>query len=107
MHGRSRKKFSSRRAYAGSVARGWHDRLRLLNRVGGLVIDPASEARLTSFYGEFTGVSTDYPAVARECKEFVARDIWAVLTDSQSCWWKCAKTTGAIEITLVTNYTRC
>lgn len=46
-----------------------------LNRVGGLVIDPASEAQLTSFYGKFTGVSTDYPAVARECKEFVARDI--------------------------------
>jgi (1->4)-alpha-D-glucan 1-alpha-D-glucosylmutase len=46
-----------------------------LNRVSGLVIDPASEAQLTSFYGEFTGASTDYPAVARECKEFVARDI--------------------------------
>ena len=46
-----------------------------LNRVGGLFIDPTSEGRLTSFYGEFTGVSTDYPEVTRECKEFVARDI--------------------------------
>jgi (1->4)-alpha-D-glucan 1-alpha-D-glucosylmutase len=46
-----------------------------LNRVGGLFIDPAGEAPLTHLYLEFTGVSADYPAIARECKEFVARDI--------------------------------
>ena len=46
-----------------------------LNRVGGLFIDPAGEAPLTRLYGEFTVVSADYPAMARECKEFVARDI--------------------------------
>ena len=46
-----------------------------LNRVGGLFIDPTSEAPLTRLYGEFTVVSADYPAMARECKEFVARDI--------------------------------
>ena len=46
-----------------------------LNRVGGLFIDPAGEAPLTRLYGEFTVVSADYPAMARECKEFVARDM--------------------------------
>jgi (1->4)-alpha-D-glucan 1-alpha-D-glucosylmutase len=46
-----------------------------LNRVGGLFIDPAGENPLTRLYAEFTGMSADYHAVARECKEFVARDI--------------------------------
>jgi (1->4)-alpha-D-glucan 1-alpha-D-glucosylmutase len=46
-----------------------------LNRVGGLFVDPAAENLLTGVYVEFTGVSADYPVVARECKEFVARDI--------------------------------
>ncbi|MBV8053674.1 MAG: malto-oligosyltrehalose synthase, partial [Deltaproteobacteria bacterium] len=46
-----------------------------LNRAGGLFVDPAGEAPLTSLYVEFTGISAGYPAVARECKEFVARNI--------------------------------
>jgi (1->4)-alpha-D-glucan 1-alpha-D-glucosylmutase len=46
-----------------------------LNLVGGLFVDPAGEVPLTRLYVEFTGISTDYPAMARECKEFVARNI--------------------------------
>ncbi|MBV8357868.1 MAG: malto-oligosyltrehalose synthase [Deltaproteobacteria bacterium] len=46
-----------------------------LNRVNGLFIDPAGKDLLTRFYVEFTGMSADYSAIARECKEFVARNI--------------------------------
>ena len=60
MHGWSWKKFS--RSESVCRKRGpWLARpaTTSLNRVSGLFIDPTSEARLTSFYGEFTGVSTD------------------------------------------------
>lgn len=46
-----------------------------LNRLSGLFIDPGTEGRFTRIYEEFTGVSADYAAMARECKEFVAREI--------------------------------
>jgi (1->4)-alpha-D-glucan 1-alpha-D-glucosylmutase len=46
-----------------------------LNHVGGLFIDPAGEVPLTRFYEEFAGVLTDFDGMARECKQFVAREI--------------------------------
>ncbi len=48
-----------------------------LNRVLGLFIDPKGESPLSEFYAEFTGESTDYPALAREKKHSVMRDLFA------------------------------
>jgi (1->4)-alpha-D-glucan 1-alpha-D-glucosylmutase len=48
-----------------------------LNQVLRLFIDPRGEAPLTEFYAEFTGESTDYPALAREKKHLVMRDLFA------------------------------
>jgi (1->4)-alpha-D-glucan 1-alpha-D-glucosylmutase len=48
-----------------------------LNRVLGIFIDPEGEAPLTEFYAEFTGESTDYPALAHEKKHLVMRDLFA------------------------------
>ncbi len=48
-----------------------------LNRVMRLFIDPRGEAPLTEFYAEFSGESTDYPALARDKKHLVMRDLFA------------------------------
>jgi (1->4)-alpha-D-glucan 1-alpha-D-glucosylmutase len=45
-----------------------------LVRAGGLFVDPAGEAPLTALYGDFTGESTDFAAVAREKKHQVLRE---------------------------------
>jgi (1->4)-alpha-D-glucan 1-alpha-D-glucosylmutase len=42
-----------------------------LAEVGGLFVDPSSEADLTAFYREFTGEPTDFAALAREKKRLV------------------------------------
>ena len=42
-----------------------------LLRVGGLLVDPAAEAALTSIYGQLTGEPTDFGAVVDEAKRFV------------------------------------
>lgn len=46
-----------------------------LNLAGGLFVDPAGEKPLTSFYAEFTGETTDYPALVRDRKLLVLRDV--------------------------------
>jgi (1->4)-alpha-D-glucan 1-alpha-D-glucosylmutase len=46
-------------------------------RVNSLFVDPAAEASLTHFYGEFTGEPTDFAAVVRDKKQFVLREILA------------------------------
>jgi (1->4)-alpha-D-glucan 1-alpha-D-glucosylmutase len=46
------------------------------NRVGGLFIDPAGETPLTEFYRKFTGETTDYPAVVRDSKRWVLRELF-------------------------------
>jgi (1->4)-alpha-D-glucan 1-alpha-D-glucosylmutase len=48
-----------------------------LNQVLGLFIDPRGEGPITEFYAEFTGESTDYPALARDKKHLVMRDLFA------------------------------
>ncbi len=48
-----------------------------LNRVLGLFIDPNGEGPITEFYAEFTGESTDFPALARDKKHLVMRDLFA------------------------------
>jgi (1->4)-alpha-D-glucan 1-alpha-D-glucosylmutase len=40
-----------------------------------LFVDPAGEAPLTRLYNEFTGVSSDFAALAREKKDWVLREI--------------------------------
>lgn len=46
-------------------------------RVNNLFVDPAAEAPLTKFYGEFTGEPTDFAALVRDKKQFVLREILA------------------------------
>ncbi len=46
-----------------------------LNRVLRLLIDPEAEEPLTRLYADFAGVSADYPTVARQCKEMIARGL--------------------------------
>jgi (1->4)-alpha-D-glucan 1-alpha-D-glucosylmutase len=48
-----------------------------LNRVGGLFVDPAGEGPLTNLYIEVTGQSADWPALVREKKLFVLRELLA------------------------------
>ncbi len=48
-----------------------------LNQVLRVFIDPKGETLLTEFYAEFTGESTDYPALARDKKHLVMRDLFA------------------------------
>ena len=48
-----------------------------LNQCVRLFVDPAGEAPLTDFYGEFSGESTDYPALAHDKKHLVMRDLFA------------------------------
>jgi (1->4)-alpha-D-glucan 1-alpha-D-glucosylmutase len=46
-----------------------------LNRVCGLFIDPEGEAPLTELYRDFTGETRDYPAIVRDKKLLVLRDV--------------------------------
>jgi (1->4)-alpha-D-glucan 1-alpha-D-glucosylmutase len=46
-------------------------------RVNNLFIDPAGEAPLTRFYGEFTGERTDFDSLVYEKKHFVLREVLA------------------------------
>jgi (1->4)-alpha-D-glucan 1-alpha-D-glucosylmutase len=46
-----------------------------LNTVAGLYVDPAGEAALTEFYGEFTGRTAPFEEVALEKKSIVLRDV--------------------------------
>ena len=48
-----------------------------LNRVGGLFVDPAGEAAMTSLYASLTGQSTDYEEVVLEKKAGVLQDALA------------------------------
>ncbi len=46
-----------------------------VNQVGGLFVDPFAEQPLTEFYREFTGESTDFPAIVREMKHRVMHQV--------------------------------
>jgi (1->4)-alpha-D-glucan 1-alpha-D-glucosylmutase len=48
-----------------------------LSRVGGLFADPAGEGPLTALYTELTGQSTEWPALVREKRLLVLRDLLA------------------------------
>ena len=48
-----------------------------LAAIGGLFIDPAGEASLTSSYGELTGAATDFVTVQREAKQWAVRELLA------------------------------
>lgn len=48
-----------------------------LNLADRLFIDPAGESALTEFYAEFTGHSIDFPAIVREKKHRVLRELFA------------------------------
>jgi (1->4)-alpha-D-glucan 1-alpha-D-glucosylmutase len=48
-----------------------------LNRLGGLLVDPAGADPLTSFYQEFTGESVDYLQVVHDKKHQVLRELFA------------------------------
>jgi len=47
-----------------------------LNRLGGLFVDPTGEKPVTDFYASFTGGSVDYPAMVREKKLFVLKELF-------------------------------
>lgn len=46
-----------------------------LNRLNGLFVDPEGEGTLTELYSEFTGETTDFPALVAECKRAVLTDL--------------------------------
>ncbi len=46
-----------------------------LNLVGGLFVDPRGEDAMTRFYADFTGESTDFPALRRSCKRLVLNEL--------------------------------
>ncbi len=46
-----------------------------LNEVSGLFVDAAQEAEISRIYHEFTGAPTDYPAICRDKKHRVLRDL--------------------------------
>ena len=47
-----------------------------LNRVTGLLIDASGEAPLTDFFTRFTGVTADYPAMVRDKKHLVLKELF-------------------------------
>jgi len=47
-----------------------------LNRLGGLFIDPSGEEPITSFYAGFTKESVDYPAMVRDKKQYVLKELF-------------------------------
>jgi len=49
----------------------------VLNRIGGLLVDPAGEGPLTGLYAELTGESVDWPALVREKKLLVLGELLA------------------------------
>jgi (1->4)-alpha-D-glucan 1-alpha-D-glucosylmutase len=51
-----------------------------LNQVNGLFVKPQSEQRLTTFYSEFTGESSDYEKAVREKKRAVLDTLFAAET---------------------------
>ena len=46
-----------------------------LNRVTGILIDPEGERPLTDFFARFTGISADYPAMVRDKKHLVLKEL--------------------------------
>jgi (1->4)-alpha-D-glucan 1-alpha-D-glucosylmutase len=48
-----------------------------LNRVTGLLVDPEGERPLTDFYRGFADVDTDYPALVRDKKHLVLKELFA------------------------------
>lgn len=46
-----------------------------LNQVGGLFVDPQGERAITGFYCEFTGQGADFPALVRDNKLLVLREV--------------------------------
>ena len=47
-----------------------------LNRLGGLFIDPLGERPITDFYADFTGEPVDYPAMVRDKKHYVLKELF-------------------------------
>jgi (1->4)-alpha-D-glucan 1-alpha-D-glucosylmutase len=47
-----------------------------LNRVTGLLIDASGEQPLTDFFTRFTGVTADYPAMVRDKKHLVLKELF-------------------------------
>jgi (1->4)-alpha-D-glucan 1-alpha-D-glucosylmutase len=47
-----------------------------LNRLGGIFIDQAGEGPITNFYATFTGEPVDYPAMVREKKLYVLKELF-------------------------------
>ncbi len=47
-----------------------------LNRLGGLFVDTEGEGPISRFYSDFTGESTDYPAMVREKKHYVLKELF-------------------------------
>ena len=47
-----------------------------LNRLGGLFVDTEGEGPISRFYSEFTGESVDYPAMVREKKHYVLKELF-------------------------------
>ena len=52
-----------------------------LNQINGLFIEAASERKLTEFYGEFTGETTDYAALIREKRRAVLNELFIAELD--------------------------
>jgi (1->4)-alpha-D-glucan 1-alpha-D-glucosylmutase len=59
-----------------------------LNRLGGLFIDPAGEAPLTAFYGQFTGASGDYVTLMHEKKDRILHDILGSDVNRLTAWFQ-------------------
>jgi (1->4)-alpha-D-glucan 1-alpha-D-glucosylmutase len=47
-----------------------------LNRLGGLFVDAAGEKPITDFYAAFTGEPVDYPAMVRDKKQYVLKELF-------------------------------
>jgi (1->4)-alpha-D-glucan 1-alpha-D-glucosylmutase len=47
-----------------------------LNRLAGLLIDPQGEQPLVEFFGQFTGLPTDYPTTVYDKKHLVLRNLF-------------------------------
>lgn len=47
-----------------------------LNRLGGLLVDPAGEAPISDFYTRFTGISTDYLEMVHQKKLYVLKRLF-------------------------------
>ncbi len=47
-----------------------------LNRLGGLFVDTEGEGPISRFYSDFTGESVDYPAMVRDKKHYVLKELF-------------------------------